>query len=159
MSLAKQALFKHCVAFAWLWMAVALQSVLVQTIEAAATAIAAAPAAPAQAAGSFNCSQPPQFENFDISKCCRLPSINLGPAVEKCHRHIKTLKSFNPSFPVYAHVCYPECIYRETGSFIEGDIHMETVKNFLQNNIEQRDKIIVPIIAASFQTCMTNIKH
>lgn len=52
--------------------------------------------------------------------------------------------------------CYPDCIYRETGSLIDGDIHMEAVKNFLQNNIEQRDKIIVPTIVESFRTCMTN---
>ncbi|XP_075167972.1 odorant-binding protein 50e [Haematobia irritans] len=97
--------------------------------------------------------------SIDISKCCRLPAINLGPAVEKCHKHIKSLKSHNPNYPVYAHVCYPECIYRETGSFIDGDIHMETVKNFLQNNVEQRDKIIVPTIVGSFQTCMSNIKN
>ncbi|XP_061394603.1 uncharacterized protein LOC133330147 [Musca vetustissima] len=109
--------------------------------------------------GAFNCSQPPKFENFDISKCCRLPNINLGPVVEKCHKHVKSLKSHNANYPAYAHVCYPECIYRETGAFINGDIQMDTVQNFLQNNIEQRDKIIVPTIVTSFQTCMANIKN
>ncbi|XP_073847519.1 uncharacterized protein [Musca autumnalis] len=54
--------------------------------------------------GAFNCSQPPKFDNFDISKCCRLPNINLGAAVEKCHKYVKALKSHNPNYPVYAHV-------------------------------------------------------
>ncbi|XP_065369023.1 uncharacterized protein Obp50e [Calliphora vicina] len=110
--------------------------------------------------GSFNCSQPPRFENFDISKCCRLPIINMGDAIEKCHTQIKSFKSHSDKYPAYAHVCYPDCIYRETNSLKDdGDIHIENVQKFLTTNVEQRDKIIVPTIVESFRTCLTNIKQ
>ncbi|KAI8124732.1 hypothetical protein CVS40_5147 [Lucilia cuprina] len=110
--------------------------------------------------GSFNCSQPPKFDNFDISKCCRLPAINMGDAIEKCHKQIVSFKSHNDKYPTYAHVCYPECIYRETNSLQpDGDIHIENVQKFLTTNIEQRDRVIVPTIVQSFRTCLTNIKQ
>lgn len=52
--------------------------------------------------------------------------------------------------------CYPDCIYRETGSLSEGDIHLATVKKFLEGNVVESDKIIVPTIVQSFETCLTN---
>lgn len=44
------------------------------------------------------------FIEQDISKCCRLPVINMGDAIEKCHKQIKSFKSHNDKYPAYAHV-------------------------------------------------------
>ncbi|KAM7346247.1 odorant-binding protein 50e isoform 2-T2 [Cochliomyia hominivorax] len=110
--------------------------------------------------GSFNCTQPPTFENFDIGKCCRIPEINMGDAVEKCHKQIKSFKSHNDKYPAFAHVCYPDCIYRETNSLkADGDINIENVQKFLTANIVERDKMIVPTIVESFRACLTSIKQ
>ncbi|XP_012157857.1 uncharacterized protein LOC101460072 [Ceratitis capitata] len=61
-------------------------------------------------------------------------------------------------YPAYAHICYPECIYRETGSLVENEFNMENVKKFLNKSVNKRDKDIIPQIVRSFESCLDNIK-
>uniref|UniRef100_A0A034WS89 Odorant-binding protein n=1 Tax=Bactrocera dorsalis TaxID=27457 RepID=A0A034WS89_BACDO len=136
-------------------------------------------------AAAFNCSEPPNLGHFDVHSCCRMPEVDLGETPAKCAAHIKTLNAQarnmmngmggnnnnksntnnnnnmnNPAaeFPAYAHICYPDCIYRETGALVENEFNMENVKKFLNKNVNKRDKDIIPQIAHSFQSCLDYIK-
>ncbi|XP_023172725.1 uncharacterized protein LOC111600702 [Drosophila hydei] len=110
---------------------------------------------PAQAA--YNCSAPPSFNNFDVNSCCRTPEINLGNVPQKCQQHVNQLKSANPKYPAFAHLCYPECVYRETGALINGRLQMDKVREYLQDHVHRRDREVVPHIVRSFDTCRKNI--
>ncbi|XP_067633883.1 uncharacterized protein [Eurosta solidaginis] len=61
-------------------------------------------------------------------------------------------------YPALAHICYPDCIYRETISMMENEFNMENVKKFLNKNVSKRDIDVVPQIVQSFETCLYNIK-
>ncbi|XP_054740235.1 uncharacterized protein LOC129245840 [Anastrepha obliqua] len=115
-----------------------------------------------------------------------MPEINLGDAPAKCSAYIKELTTQmanmngvggskqtennktmnnqnNPDaaaveYPAYAHVCYAECIYRETGSMVENEFNMDNVEKFLNKSVSKGDKDIVPQIVRSFEACLNNIK-
>ncbi|XP_051860387.1 uncharacterized protein LOC117566580 [Drosophila albomicans] len=106
---------------------------------------------------AYNCSSPPSFNNFDINSCCRTPEINLGNVPQKCQKHVNQLKSANEKYPAFAHLCYPDCIYRETGALANGKLQMDKVRAFLQEQVHRRDREIVPHIVRSFETCTENI--
>nr|QKN21209.1 odorant-binding protein [Zeugodacus cucurbitae] len=135
-------------------------------------------------AAPFNCTEPPNLGHFNIHSCCRMPEMDLGETPAKCVAYIKTLnaqargmmngmgggnnknntnnnnnRNAAPAeFPAYAHICYPECIYRETGSLVENEFNIENVKKFLNKSVNKRDKDIVPQIVRSFESCLDNIK-
>ncbi|XP_030388490.1 uncharacterized protein LOC115634742 [Scaptodrosophila lebanonensis] len=110
------------------------------------------------AAEAFNCSEPPNFNNFDVNSCCRTPEINLNDVPQRCQQYIKQLKSANENYPAYAHICYPECIYRETGALVNGQLNMVQVKRFLMTHVHRKDRDILPEIERSFEKCLANIK-
>ncbi|XP_017068820.1 uncharacterized protein LOC108106351 [Drosophila eugracilis] len=107
---------------------------------------------------AFNCSQPPNFNNFDINTCCRTPELDMGDVPQKCHKYVSGLKSANSKYPSFAHLCYPDCIYRETGAMVNGHIKMERVKQYLEQHVHRRDQDIVSRIVHSFESCLTNVK-
>ncbi|KAH8401631.1 hypothetical protein KR009_006931 [Drosophila setifemur] len=107
---------------------------------------------------AFNCSAPPNFNNFDINTCCRTPELDMGDVPQKCHKYVSGLKSANSKYPSFAHLCYPDCIYRETGAMVNGKISMESVKQYLEQHVHRRDQDIVSYIVRSFESCLKNIK-
>ncbi|XP_055839266.1 uncharacterized protein LOC129907194 [Episyrphus balteatus] len=106
----------------------------------------------------FNCSDPPIFPKYDIGKCCRVPHIDLGSAPQKCIKEIDAIKTL-ADLPAFAHVCYPECIYRYSGVLQNGEVEMESVQKFLRNSVHGGDQDIVPVIMNSFESCMKNIRE
>ncbi|XP_017474729.1 PREDICTED: uncharacterized protein LOC108365249 [Rhagoletis zephyria] len=137
-------------------------------------------------AAAFNCSEPPDLGRFNIHSCCRMPEINLGEVPKKCNTYINALKlqtnivsgkdnisqnennknekskstpiAAEVEYPAYAHACYPECIYRETGAMVKNEFNLENVKKFLNKSVTQGDKDMVPQIVRSFEACLDNIK-
>ncbi|KAH8285222.1 hypothetical protein KR054_006380 [Drosophila jambulina] len=107
---------------------------------------------------AFNCSAPPNFNNFDINTCCRTPELDMGDVPQKCHKYVSGLKSANSKYPSYAHLCYPDCIYRETGAMVNGKINMNRVKQYLEQHVHRRDQDIVSHIVHSFEACLGNVK-
>ncbi|XP_023030552.2 uncharacterized protein LOC6640041 [Drosophila willistoni] len=95
---------------------------------------------------------------MDVNSCCRTPEINMGDVPQKCHKYVNQLKTANEKYPAYAHLCYPDCIYRETGALVNGQLHMDKVKQFLEQHVHRKDREIVPYILRSFQTCLNNIE-
>ncbi|ALC42537.1 Obp50e, partial [Drosophila busckii] len=110
-----------------------------------------------QCQAAYNCSAPPSFNNFDVNSCCRTPQINLEGVPQKCQRQVNQLKSANQKYPAFAHLCYPDCIYRETGALVNGRLHLDRVKQYLQQHVARRDQDVVPHIVHSFETCINNI--
>ncbi|XP_017132968.1 uncharacterized protein LOC108149714 isoform X1 [Drosophila elegans] len=110
------------------------------------------------AQAAFNCSAPPSFNNFDINTCCRTPELDMGDVPQKCQEYVNGLKSANSKFPSFAHLCYPDCIYRVTGAMVNGKIRMERVKQYLEQHVHRRDQDIVSHIVHSFETCLSNVK-
>ncbi|SPP74743.1 Hypothetical predicted protein [Drosophila guanche] len=114
--------------------------------------------AQAQPQTAYDCTAPPNFNNFDINSCCRAPELDMGDVPQKCHKYVSQLKSANAKYPSNTHLCYPDCIYRETGALLNGKIRMERVKQYLEQHIHQRDQEMVAHIVRSFDTCLGSIK-
>ncbi|KAH8254500.1 hypothetical protein KR032_010468 [Drosophila birchii] len=107
---------------------------------------------------AFNCSAPPNFNNFDINTCCRTPELDMGDVPQKCHKYVSGLKSANSKYPSYAHLCFPDCIYRETGAMVNGKIKMDRVKQYLEQHVHRRDQEMVAHIVHSFEACLGNVR-
>ncbi|XP_002138338.3 uncharacterized protein Obp50e [Drosophila pseudoobscura] len=112
----------------------------------------------AHAQTAFNCTAPPNFQNFDINTCCRTPELDMGDVPQKCHKYVNQLKSANSKYPSYTHLCYPDCIYRETGALVNGKLRVDRVKQYLEQHVHQRDQDMVAYIMRSFDSCLVNIK-
>ncbi|XP_022225123.2 uncharacterized protein LOC111075908 [Drosophila obscura] len=82
----------------------------------------------------------------------------MGDVPQKCQKYVGQLKSANANYPSYAHLCYPDCIYRETGALLNGKIRMDRVKQYLEQHVHQRDQDMVAYIVRSFDSCLGNIK-
>ncbi|XP_002016073.2 uncharacterized protein LOC6590224 [Drosophila persimilis] len=82
----------------------------------------------------------------------------MGDVPQKCHKYVNQLKSANSKYPSYTHLCYPDCIYRETGALVNGKLRVDRVKQYLEQHVHQRDQDMVAYIMRSFDSCLGNIK-